>query len=118
MKMRASGSSYNDYLNASEGDVFITQDLEQIKLDVAQGRTDAECMNEKVLQDAINQFFPETDVWRSKLTDVLTAYVRRNHSPGYCQGTNLIAAFILLHLDDEAVNRVRCCNMALAGAAV
>jgi hypothetical protein len=24
----------------------------------------------------------------------------------------------ILHLDDEAVNRVRCCNMALAGAAV
>jgi len=29
--MKASGSSYEDYLNLSEGDVFIQQDLEQIK---------------------------------------------------------------------------------------
>ena len=31
-KMKASGSSYEDYLNLTESDVFISQDLEQIKL--------------------------------------------------------------------------------------
>jgi len=31
-KMKASGSSFEDYMHLTEGDVFIAQDLEQIKL--------------------------------------------------------------------------------------
>jgi len=45
--------------------------------------------------------FPDIDQWRKALEDVLTAYVRRNHSPGYCQGQNQIAAFLLLHMNEE-----------------
>ena len=65
--------------------VFITADLDQIKLDVSNGRTDPECMNTPVLADSIRDLYPDVQVWRTTLVNVLTAYVRRNHSPGYCQ---------------------------------
>jgi hypothetical protein len=43
------------------------------------------------------------------LHNVLTAYVRRNPTVGYCQGLNFVAAHLLSYLDQEQAFWCLCC---------
>jgi len=46
------------------------------------GRTDPECFNSPTVKEAIESMHKDVPQWRKSLENVLTAYVRRNHSPG------------------------------------
>ena len=102
-KKRASGSSYKEYLLASESDVFIRPDLEQIELDVLNGRTDPESWTTPGMKALLENDGLMIQAWRQSLHNVLVSLARRNHSPGYCQGMNYIAAFFLAHVAEETV---------------
>ena len=93
-KKETSATSYTQYLKTDELEE-LKDDVKQIAKDVTGGRTDPECFSDPVMRLACK------DCSRDKLTRILTAYIRRNPCPGYAQGMNFIASFLLACTQQE-----------------